>query len=311
MRSNKLNPSNKGPIKLGPWSVSIELFTKSRAEKAIATQTKNRKLRKVAAKKMSKDMSESEWFLTHQGIAFDSKGKLLDGQHRLMAIILSEIPQHFVVFRGLEESLFDVFDLGNRRNTRDVYNIHKGTHPKFSAQVIASSKYLISGPPAAHLNNNGAEPPRDIQIAHFAVKNEAVILNYIQSFYTRDFRSSFSSGWVAAFLTAQFLFGRAQVDPLVHRFAKMNWTGEKDPMKALYRYIIYKGGAHARSNTSLSVRWSVRSYLAAVKGIKAAIAGREIQQVRVQHNTKDFDNVAILRKTFRDELDSWLEERRI
>ena len=44
----------------------------------------NRHVEKFAA-----EMTAGRWRLTHQGIAFDTEGKLIDGRHRLLAVIRS------------------------------------------------------------------------------------------------------------------------------------------------------------------------------------------------------------------------------
>ena len=39
---------------------------------------------------IARDMKAGHWRLTHQGIAFDPAGVLIDGQHRLWAIVESD-----------------------------------------------------------------------------------------------------------------------------------------------------------------------------------------------------------------------------
>ena len=49
----------------------------------------NRKLVESHAQRLAGEMKADRWRLTHQGIAFDTNGVLIDGQHRLWAIVLS------------------------------------------------------------------------------------------------------------------------------------------------------------------------------------------------------------------------------
>ena len=44
--------------------------------------TNNRKIIEAYVKKLARDMKAGRWRLTHEGIAFDPHGVLLDGQHR-------------------------------------------------------------------------------------------------------------------------------------------------------------------------------------------------------------------------------------
>jgi hypothetical protein len=58
--------------------------------------------------------------VTHQDIAFDSNGVLVDGQHRLAAIIEADLPVEMTVFTDVEPDNFDVLDTGEKRNAADV-----------------------------------------------------------------------------------------------------------------------------------------------------------------------------------------------
>ena len=51
----------------------------------------NRNVNVAKVKKMAKDMREGHWDTTHQGIAIASDGTLVDGQHRLLAIVESGV----------------------------------------------------------------------------------------------------------------------------------------------------------------------------------------------------------------------------
>jgi hypothetical protein len=61
----------------------------------------NRNLSQSRINAMVSDMVNGHWILTHQGIAFDNDGNLLDGQHRLAACIQSEMPFKTLVTKGL------------------------------------------------------------------------------------------------------------------------------------------------------------------------------------------------------------------
>jgi hypothetical protein len=57
------------------------------AEKWLRKNNNNRAIRTSAVNRFAQDMIRGDWTLSHQGIAFDKKGNLLDGQHRLRALI--------------------------------------------------------------------------------------------------------------------------------------------------------------------------------------------------------------------------------
>lgn len=75
----------------------------------------NRNLSDNTAKKYAKVMSEGRWLTTHQGIAFDNDGFLIDGQHRLRAVVLAGCAVEMFVVPGCDSETFAVVDSGSRR----------------------------------------------------------------------------------------------------------------------------------------------------------------------------------------------------
>lgn len=93
---------------------AAELLTENRS---------NRPLSKSVVNGFAEAMRRGEWKLTHQGIAFDENGNLVDGQHRLTAIVESGVPVETLVFREVGSDTFDVLDAGRKRNAADALSI--------------------------------------------------------------------------------------------------------------------------------------------------------------------------------------------
>lgn len=70
--------------------------------------------------KYVRQIRENRWRLTHQGIAFTSDGMLLDGQHRLFAIIECDTTLPMRVFLNEPAENFAVIDCGRNRSNLDV-----------------------------------------------------------------------------------------------------------------------------------------------------------------------------------------------
>lgn len=68
------------------------------------------------------DMKRGAWRLTHQGIAFNCKGEMIDGQHRMWAVAESAIAQKFLAttYDGEESALMMPFDKGMVRNAKVI-----------------------------------------------------------------------------------------------------------------------------------------------------------------------------------------------
>ena len=63
--------------------------TPNLASKWLEGNACNRRLNQQHAERMAQAMRDGCWKTTHQGIAFDTNGTLVDGQHRLWAIVQS------------------------------------------------------------------------------------------------------------------------------------------------------------------------------------------------------------------------------
>lgn len=61
-------------------------------------------------------------------IRFNDKGELIDGQHRLMAIIATQKTYSFIVVRGVPEDAFPTIDEGVTRTVKDYLGMIPGTH---------------------------------------------------------------------------------------------------------------------------------------------------------------------------------------
>lgn len=78
---------------------------------------RNRGVSDTIVEKLSTDMRSGNWRLTHQGICFDADGTLIDGQHRLWAIVTSGCSIKILVVGNDHGSLSDPIDTVRNRST--------------------------------------------------------------------------------------------------------------------------------------------------------------------------------------------------
>lgn len=81
-----------------------------------------RSLRQSVVDRYARDMRSGAFGVTHQGIAFDTKGHLIDGQHRLSAIVKSGCTIKMMVVRDAPSGTFTHIDAGLSRTAKDVLN---------------------------------------------------------------------------------------------------------------------------------------------------------------------------------------------
>lgn len=100
----------------------------------------NRKPSKVLVTKYASDMRNGYWKKTGQTLQFSSDGMLMDGQHRLLACVKTEMPQDFIVVYGLDKTAFDVIDNGKSRSYGDIASIKGFKDP---ALVTSLARLMI------------------------------------------------------------------------------------------------------------------------------------------------------------------------
>lgn len=120
----------------------LVLVTPKYAEILLKENKLNRPISNQRVVKYANDMKNGNWKATHQGIAFDKEGNLTDGQHRLYAVIMSQIPVYMNITTGLEKDCFDVLDTGGNRSKSDVLSI-SGVAPRIARIISSAVPYCV------------------------------------------------------------------------------------------------------------------------------------------------------------------------
>ena len=88
-------------------AIAQEWLDKSRLE--------NRPLSWAVIKSYADTMKNGNWLVNGEAITFDERGNLLNGHHRLRAVIASATPIQSYVVRGVDHRAFSTFDCGRSR----------------------------------------------------------------------------------------------------------------------------------------------------------------------------------------------------
>ncbi len=127
------------------WSVLLGLVVVSPRLAAhwLKNNFGNRPVSEDTVAAYARDAVNGLFLTTHQGIAFNDKDELIDGQHRLLAIVKSGISCTLMVsfgwlseVRGREMKRMDVIDRGKTRSVADQLKIQHGLkHGTAIAQI--------------------------------------------------------------------------------------------------------------------------------------------------------------------------------
>jgi len=126
-----------------PYDVIMEVGP-PRAFQWLEGNTHNRPITQAHVDRLARDMKAGRWRLTHQGIAFDTDGLLVDGQHRLWAITEADMTVVMRVFFNEPPDNRHVLDTGARRTNLDVLTI-TGEVGEITTRHLATLRAVLAG----------------------------------------------------------------------------------------------------------------------------------------------------------------------
>ena len=120
------------------------LITPSMAKSYLENNSNNRKLRTAYVIRYANDMKNGKWIAdTAECVKISKSGKVLDGQHRLMAIVKANVPVYMLVAFNVEDNVFDVLDTGATRSASDVFHISGVKNSNSLPSIIAYYNMLV------------------------------------------------------------------------------------------------------------------------------------------------------------------------
>jgi len=113
-------------------------ITPDTAARMLAGNQVNRILRRAMVNKYARDMIAGRWVLSNDAICFSSDGKLLNGQHRLTAVVESGQSVVMLVIRNMSPESMTSMDSGAARTAGDALHLEGISH----ANVLAATARL-------------------------------------------------------------------------------------------------------------------------------------------------------------------------
>jgi hypothetical protein len=120
-------------------TIQKERITKESAIKMLENNKNNRNVLQTRIKRYAQDMRSGLWITNGETIKIDEDGNILDGQHRLYAVVETGITIECYVIRGLPRSCFNTIDIGAPRSSASIFQIAGYKH---YTNLSAMSKML-------------------------------------------------------------------------------------------------------------------------------------------------------------------------
>lgn len=120
--------------------VVLEHITPEQAKELLEANTANRNMRSVHVDRIASDITAGRWQMNGATIVFSADGTLLDGQHRLAAIVKSGITIPMMIVRGVSGSVMPTIDSNISRKAADVAKLQGYTQV---TRLVATTRMLM------------------------------------------------------------------------------------------------------------------------------------------------------------------------
>lgn len=116
----------------------IKRVTPTQAKKYLENNPMNRVINEASVDLLAETIRQGRWKLNGESIKIAPDGTLLDGQHRLKAIVRADTAVQTLVVTGLSKDVFETLDTGKSRNAADVLSISGYPNPHAVATITSN-----------------------------------------------------------------------------------------------------------------------------------------------------------------------------
>lgn len=248
-----------------PYKYSEDiLITPEMAKALLDYNPMNRNITDGVVDGYRRDINNDRWINSHESIGIDTGGNLMDGQHRLIAIIEANKAQVvYVTFQVPPEARF-VVDGGKKRPTSQKL---KFIDPSLNTKVPSVAISMMRG--------TASSAPRytDSEKAEFVHLHGEVILKV-----QRSLPPSPRADVVAAICKAVIWHSEELIMPFAAQIKKLKFD-DGDPAKALFLYLT-------KAKTSGKKIKPAEVYKKTLAALQAYIEGRNL--TRLYDRDEDF-----------------------
>ena len=267
-----MKPNDLDGVKaiVGPngMKVAFVTITPTMAEKWLEAKAPNRNLRTRQSEKLARAIIHNEWIVTHQGIAFRaSDGAIIDGQHRLQAIVEAGVPVTCLVAWELADESVDVIDTGTTRNAVDIFSLKGVENAKRLLSLCRQLQTIFAG--ASRASSTVLSPQELQTIVDWAREPlDWALLNFQNR-----------RGVDAAPIAAACMFARqknpAAVQEFVHKLQGEIPTSTTDIAVQLRERILTEGSGHTEQDRAETVGMTLSA-------LRNYIEGKNVSYVKRQ-----------------------------
>ena len=265
--------------KMNKINTSVVVIDHESAQKILerSSNPNNRKISTSTVTNYAKSMINGEWKLNGEAIVFDRNGILMNGHHRLHAVVQAKASIEFLIVDGVSDESFHTYDGGKKRSAADELSMAGNKNCTVLAAIVSS-----------HLVYNDALV-RKGSYNTWARPSKSMVIKQYQS-YRKDYDLVMScckfnhvvSPSVIGFAFAHILIDLNFESSFVMDFSQKLGSGEMlkkgDPVFTLREALI-----RAKNHKDKSSNWKKNAFITA---LNKEIAQQPLNVIRFKDENK-------------------------
>lgn len=244
-------------------TVSIDMTDPSAAKSLLGLNTQNRRIRPLHVASIASDYATGNYTFTGSPVVVSNDGVLLDGQHRLLAIIKADVTIPLLIVRGVKAQSQINIDTGQRRKFGDVLTLRGYSDGKNLASLVAHAYRWEKG----EKNPAGSVRPTNAELLTFLERHpELATCLYPTQAASRKWRIRRTQAALA-----YWLFDRIDHDENVEFWKRMVTLHDdsSDPIGALQARFLKEMASpatHSRMTYETEMALIIKAWNAYIRG---------------------------------------------
>lgn len=233
--------------------------TPARAEEWLGKNNNNRNRRTQHVARMIRDMKNGNFLITGDTIKFDWDGRLIDGQHRLTAIIESGQSAWILIVRDLDPKVQSVLDANAKRSAYDALGFNGVTESRIVIAAMAQIALTRESGKMTHSLDTGKFNATNSEVVDWFTQNPDA--EWASKFGIKISKLIGSTPSATAY--AAMIFSRLSIDDCIEFFesaAEMRTNGEGDPRLTLLRTLERDRKNRGRTNNAVQLSYFIRAW---------------------------------------------------
>lgn len=202
-----------------------EMIGPGRAKELLEKNGTNRNISIGTVKAYAKMMRNGDWDFTPQGITISKTGNLIDGQHRLSAIIMADVTIPVCVFitSEHENAMGVMLDRGKIRSATDVTGIGK--------DIVSMANFILR-----HVLSVDGGPSSPTDTKRFCEEHSKAI-SWYETNVPKTHVRTLSEASIRSALLIRYMAGENWLDQYM-ALNRLDFNGMNNGTQILYRYTI-------------------------------------------------------------------------